>query len=126
MPGWGGRNRAPGDLRTTSRSLGAGAARETIPGAMRDRTQAFRVTGMDCAEEVALLKRELGGLVGGEDRLGFDLVAGKLTVPGGADADAVRRRIDATGMTLSAFSRRLQHANPVDFATAVSGRSRTW
>ena len=65
---------------------------------MKGRTHAFRVTGMDCAEEVALLKRELGALVGGEEQLGFDLVAGKLTIPLESDAEAVRRRIDATGM----------------------------
>jgi Cd2+/Zn2+-exporting ATPase len=35
---------------------------------------------MDCAEEVSLLKRELVPLLGDEDRLGFDLLNGKLTV----------------------------------------------
>lgn len=41
---------------------------------------AFKIRGMDCAEEVALLKSELGCLVGGEQNLAFDLLAGKLTV----------------------------------------------
>ncbi|MCB9378609.1 MAG: heavy metal translocating P-type ATPase [Holophagales bacterium] len=58
----------------------------------------FRVEGMDCAEEVGILKRELGALAGGADRLGFDLVAGRLTLPAGMDAEEVRRRIEATGM----------------------------
>ncbi len=51
-----------------------------------------RVTGMDCAEEIAILKREVGPLVGGEDRLGFDLLRAKMTVvlPAGVDAGAVR------------------------------------
>lgn len=40
----------------------------------------FRIDGMDCAEEVSLLKREVGPLVGGEDRLGFDILNGKMTV----------------------------------------------
>ena len=40
----------------------------------------FRIHGMDCAEEVTLLKRELLPLVHNEDRLGFDLLNGKLTV----------------------------------------------
>ena len=40
----------------------------------------FKIRGMDCAEEVALLKRELRALVGGEQNLAFDLLAGKLTV----------------------------------------------
>ena len=30
----------------------------------------FKVRGMDCAEEIAILKREVGPLIGGEDRLG--------------------------------------------------------
>ena len=41
----------------------------------------FRISGMDCAEEIALLKREVGPLVGGGDRLGFDLLRGRMTVP---------------------------------------------
>ena len=41
---------------------------------------ALRIHGMDCAEEVTLLKRELVPLLVDEDRLGFDLLNGKLTV----------------------------------------------
>lgn len=40
----------------------------------------LRIHGMDCAEEVSVLKRELLPLVHDEERLGFDLLAGKLTV----------------------------------------------
>ena len=40
----------------------------------------FRVYGMDCAEEVTTLKRELGPLVGGAEHLDFDVVHGRLTV----------------------------------------------
>lgn len=32
-------------------------------------TQKFKISGMDCAEEVAILKRAVGPLVGGEDNL---------------------------------------------------------
>ncbi|MFO0944149.1 MAG: heavy metal translocating P-type ATPase [Pirellulales bacterium] len=39
----------------------------------------YRIEGMDCAEEVSLLKRELVPLVG-EDALTFDLLSSKLTV----------------------------------------------
>ncbi len=42
--------------------------------------QAFKVEGMDCAEEVAVLKHELGPMVGGEGRLSFDLIRGTMTV----------------------------------------------
>ncbi len=40
----------------------------------------FKIIGMDCAEETAILKRELGPLVGGDENLRFDLINGKLTV----------------------------------------------
>ena len=43
-------------------------------------TRAFRIAGMDCAEEIAILRREVGPLVGGEANLGFDLLRGRMTV----------------------------------------------
>ena len=43
-------------------------------------TRAFKLAGMDCAEEIAALRREVGPLVGGEARLGFDLLRGRMTV----------------------------------------------
>ncbi|QDV85352.1 heavy metal translocating P-type ATPase [Stieleria magnilauensis] len=45
-----------------------------------DQRLRLRIHGMDCAEEVSILKRELVPLVGSDDRLGFDLLNGKLTV----------------------------------------------
>jgi len=44
------------------------------------RALTFKIHGMDCAEEVAVLKREVGPLVGGEDLLSFDLLNGKMSV----------------------------------------------
>ncbi|MDZ4805739.1 MAG: heavy metal translocating P-type ATPase [Candidatus Eisenbacteria bacterium] len=44
--------------------------------------RAFKIRGMDCAEEVALLRREIGPLVGGDDRLAFDLLNGRMIVSG--------------------------------------------
>lgn len=49
--------------------------------------RAFVVSGMDCAEEVGALRREVGPLVGGEDRLTFDLLGGRMIVA--ADAATV-------------------------------------
>ncbi|NIA14514.1 MAG: cadmium-translocating P-type ATPase [Nitrospiraceae bacterium] len=40
----------------------------------------FKIRGMDCAEEVATLKREVGPLVRSEDQLLFDVLNGKMTV----------------------------------------------
>jgi Zn2+/Cd2+-exporting ATPase len=52
---------------------------------MNDRI-AFRIHGMDCADEVALLRRELEPLVQAPDRLSFDILRGKMLVgPGEHD-----------------------------------------
>lgn len=40
----------------------------------------LRIHGMDCAEEVTLLRRELVPIVGDDTRLGFDVLNGRLTV----------------------------------------------
>ena len=56
---------------------------------------------MDCADEVAILRRELEPLVRTADRLAFDILRGKLTVASGApavDASAVRAAVERTGM----------------------------
>lgn len=58
----------------------------------------FRVHGLDCAEEVAVLKREVGPVVGGEDKLGFDVLNGRMTVAADAPADAVVAAVARTGM----------------------------
>lgn len=41
---------------------------------------ALRIHGLDCVEEVSLLKRELVPLLGSDDHLAFDLLNGKLTI----------------------------------------------
>lgn len=63
--------------------------------------QRFRIRGMDCAEEVAVLKREIGPVVGGEENLSFDVLNGKMTVAGAvsASADAIREAVAKTGMS---------------------------
>ena len=54
---------------------------------------------MDCAEEVAVLKREVGPVVGGEGNLRFDLINGKMTVDGGVvGEEEIRQAVAATGM----------------------------
>lgn len=60
----------------------------------------FRIRGMDCAEEVAILRREVGALVGGEQNLSFDLLQGRMTVIGQPDVDfaAIQRQVGKTGM----------------------------
>ena len=46
---------------------------------------AFRIHGLDCADELAALKREVGPLVG-EDKLGFDLLNGRMSIAMAPDA----------------------------------------
>ncbi|MBX3465496.1 MAG: cadmium-translocating P-type ATPase [Planctomycetes bacterium] len=70
---------------------------------MSSRDLQFHIEGMDCSEEISILRRELTPLVGpGEDRLGFDLLGRRLTVrlPEGSPASAatVVAAIAATGM----------------------------
>jgi Zn2+/Cd2+-exporting ATPase len=62
----------------------------------------FRIQGMDCADEVAVLRREIGPLVGGGDNLAFDLLNGRMTVLESAppaSADDIREAVRRTGMT---------------------------
>ncbi len=61
----------------------------------------FRIEGMDCADEVAALKREVGPVVGGEDRLAFDLLRARMTVRagfGGVPEAAILAAVARTGM----------------------------
>ncbi len=92
----------------------------------------FKIDGMDCAEEVAVLKRELAPLVGGEDRLSFDLLQEKLTIAQDAadvTADAVLRAVARTGMKATQWRRESPAAIKQSFLhrhgrallTAVSG-----
>jgi Cd2+/Zn2+-exporting ATPase len=63
-------------------------------------TLQFTIHGLDCAEEVAVLKREVGPLVGGADKLGFDILNGRMTVTGsGVTADQVRNAVAQAGMS---------------------------
>lgn len=67
---------------------------------MTDRRMIFKIHGMDCADEVSVLKREVGPLVGGQDRLAFDLIHAKMIVSEGASAspEAILTAVARTGM----------------------------
>lgn len=61
----------------------------------------FRVHGMDCADEVAVLRREIGPAVGGADGLSFDILRGKMTVATDGRAvgpDEIAAAVPKTGM----------------------------
>ena len=72
----------------------------TPPAEARAETQDFRIRGMDCAEECAILRREVGPVVGGEEHLSFDILRGRMSVTGGrpTPADAVIKAVARTGM----------------------------
>ncbi|NOV29697.1 heavy metal translocating P-type ATPase [Methylomonas sp. ZR1] len=61
----------------------------------------FKIEGLDCAEEVATLKSAIGPLVGGSDKLAFDVLNGRMTLL--SDAEPVTEKtiikaVAATGM----------------------------
>jgi len=58
----------------------------------------LKVHGLDCAEEVAALRREVGPVVGGEDRLTFDLLGGMMTVASRSPASVIMAAVAKTGM----------------------------
>lgn len=90
----------------------------------------FRVQGMDCAEEVGLLKRELVPLVG-EDSLGFDLLNRKLSVDASdsnttpSDFEAAIKRSGLTAVlwqdTPTAISQSFWSQHQRTILTATSG-----
>lgn len=91
----------------------------------------LRIHGMDCAEEVTLLKRELSPVVGGEERLGFDVLNGKLVVerPEEVSEAAVLTAIERTGLKAELWDDKSQSRDDLSFwqryqrtiLTAVSG-----
>jgi Cd2+/Zn2+-exporting ATPase len=91
----------------------------------------FKIIGMDCAEEVAVLKREVGPLVG-EDRLGFDILNAVMTVeafPAGVDENAIILAVRRGGLDAHVLGKESETDEPSSFwnrhrrllLTAVSG-----
>jgi len=63
---------------------------------------AFKVQGLDCAEEVSALRRQVGPLVGGDTHLAFDVLNGRMMVLETArpvTSDAIRDAVGKTGMS---------------------------
>ena len=59
----------------------------------------FRIHGMDCADEVAILKREIGPLLGSEERLRFEILRGKMMVAPGSPALSEKDIVHAVART---------------------------
>ncbi len=62
-------------------------------------THSFRIKGMCCGEEVGLLKSEVAPLIGGEERLSFDLLRSRMTIVGSLDDNVVERIRTAVART---------------------------
>ncbi len=61
----------------------------------------FQIKGMCCGDEIRTLKAELAPLVGGAERLSFDLLQSRMTISGSLDPKAVqtvRAAVARTGM----------------------------
>ena len=80
---------------------GTGRSRASKSAAHDRRSKAFKIYGMDCADEVEILRREIGPLVGGDEHLRFDILNERMTVIGNAvgvsDSD-LQAAISRTGM----------------------------
>ena len=79
---------------------------------MANRRETYRVSGMDCAEEVSLLRRALSG-VNGVYELGFDVVNGKMTIEFDEkriSAEAIAAKVVGLGMRLEAWVQLQQNA----------------
>ena len=60
---------------------------------------AFRIHGMDCADEVALLRRELEPLLEAPGRLSFDILRGKMLVEPGEPPITAAQVVEAVRRT---------------------------
>ncbi|MFL6290657.1 MAG: heavy metal translocating P-type ATPase, partial [Thermoanaerobaculia bacterium] len=78
-------------------------------------SQHYRIRGMDCAEEVAILKREIGPLVGGEERLSFDIMKARMTVSsqsGEVSEGEILKAVERTGMGAQVWKEGSETAEP--------------
>ncbi|MGA2026794.1 MAG: heavy metal translocating P-type ATPase [Syntrophobacteraceae bacterium] len=59
----------------------------------------FRIKGMCCGQEVGLLRSEVAPVVGGDERLSFDLLRSRMTISGSIDASVVESVMAAVART---------------------------
>lgn len=94
------------------------------------RGRSFFVEGLDCAEEIAILNKVVGPVVGGADNLIFDAINAKMTVVEQASHignDAIIKAVQTTGMSAkiwddeSVISDRDTHLKRQKIATIISG-----
>ncbi len=85
---------------------------------MAIQTFTMRVHGLDCAEEVAVLEREVGPVVGGKERLAFDILNARMVVrpaSEGVTEAAVMEAVARTGMRAEVWKENAQVSAPASF-----------
>lgn len=64
--------------------------------------RSFQVSGLDCAEEVAILNKVVGPKIGGAEHLAFDVINGRMTILDSAEAvpdNEITQLVATTGMS---------------------------
>ncbi len=84
-------------------ACGSGGCGDIAPaGPIPEGGRSFQVSGLDCAEEVAILNRVVGPKAGGEEYLAFDVINGRMTLLDSASKlsdEDVMLLVASTGMT---------------------------
>lgn len=86
----------------------------------------LRVNGLDCADEVAILRREIGPFVGGEDNLIFDVLKSRMTVSDDApplSVDEIIAAVARTGMTAEEWHAEKENSS---YASDQHRREQVW
>lgn len=111
---------------------GSSACADVAPSAPTGtyRGRSFAVSGLDCAEEVAILNRVIGPEVGGNAHLSFDVINGRMTVLDSAKRvadDRIVKLVASTGMSARPWDageaevNRAAHQRRQRLCTAASG-----
>ena len=93
------------DAQTTGGSCcgGAGTCGDIVPTTPAPTGgRSFQVSGLDCAEEVAILNKVVGPKIGGAEHLAFDVINGRMTILDSAKSVSdgeIAELVASTGMT---------------------------
>jgi Cd2+/Zn2+-exporting ATPase len=97
-----GHSHPQGHVHSHDRENGVACCGADVPtGPVGTAGRSFQVNGLDCAEEVAILNRVVGPVVGGAEHLAFDVINGRMTVletANPASDDKIIKVVAGTGM----------------------------
>jgi len=95
---------------------------DALTGTDSSSVRRFHIQGLDCVEEVRILKRAVGSLVNGEEHLAFDTLNGRMSVLVSTEVASDHSIIEAvkgTGMSASSDSQGNTHVAPVSRAPLI-------